>query len=140
MEGKIDKLQLLKTRYLERIRDTERILAELKGKVGVIDELESESAKLESGESEVASEGATGTAKKYSETKLTEAVFDAVQVLGIKGISARKAATYILVNGFKPQGKNFIISVGQTLRRLTTQGKIETALIGGGRVYISKPQ
>lgn len=140
MEEKIDKLQLLKTRYLERIRDTERTLAALKGKIALIDELEIESEKLGNGESDSTPDSANGAARTYAATGLTDAVFDAVELLGQgKGVSAGKVADYLVANGFKPKGKNFKISVGTTLRRLA-KDRIATALHSGARVFMAKTQ
>jgi hypothetical protein len=137
MADKTDKLQLLKTRYLERIRDTERTLAALKGKILLIDELESESAKLENGEADAPPAPTNGTQKTYEATGLTDAVFDVVQILGTgNGVSAPIVAGYLIGKGFKPKGKNFKISVGTTLNRLAKTNRIETKSENGHRLYM----
>jgi hypothetical protein len=140
MAEKIDKLQLLRTRYLERIREIDRVKEALKERLAVLDELESEYKKLESGEGASTPATANGPCKAYAATGLTEAVFDAVGLLGQgKGVSAGKVADYLLGSGYKPKGKNFKISVGTTLRRLA-KDRIATALRAGARVYMPKTE
>lgn len=140
MADKTDKLQLLRTRYLERIRDIERTLSELKSKVSFIDELESESAKLENGEPVVEPIRPNGAVTTYAATGLTDAILDAVKLLGAgSGVSAGKVAVYLLGNGFKPKGKNHNISVSLTLRRLA-KDRIATVRRHGARLYMPKTE
>jgi hypothetical protein len=134
-----DKLQLLKTRYLELIRGTERTLAELKRKVAFIDELEKESDGIENGEPAIqgiqsAKEAANAT--DYTSTGLTEAALDAVRTLGAGNcVTASAVAGYLLGKGFRPKGKNFKISVGTTLKRLAKSDRIQTKSEDGMRLY-----
>src|SRR6266404_6287298 len=126
MPDKQDKLELLKSKYLERIRQTERDLTELKQKVLLIEELETESESLDVN---------SASAGAYRMLGLTEAVLDAVQLLGSQtGVSSGQVAKHLLKEGFKPKGKNFNVSVGTTLKRLA-KSKITTELKDGRRLY-----
>ena len=131
MADKHDKFQLLKSKYLEKVRTKERELAGLKSKLQLIEELETESESLNG---EVATDG------KYRDTKLTEAILDAIQTIAVSaGVGTPAIAQYLLSQGFRPKGKNFKISVGTTLKRLAgKQNKITTEKKDGDRLYKAK--
>ncbi len=131
MSDKHDRFQLLKSKYLEQVRAKERELVGLKAKLQVIQELEAESETLNGS---VVSDG------KYHGVKLTQAVLDSVQTLGVGGgVTASGVARDLLAQGFEPGGdkKNFVVSVGTTLKRLANKQKqIKTTLTDGNRLYM----
>src|SRR5712691_7804724 len=124
MAEKHDKFQLLKSKYLEQVRTKERELSELKSKLVIIQELEAESETLN---------GSVVADGKYQNVKLTDAVLDAVQTVGVgAGVSASNVAKHLISQGFPPNGKNFLVTVGTTLRRLANkQQRIKTVLKEG---------
>jgi hypothetical protein len=131
MTDKHDKLQMLRAKYLERIRAAETALSALKDKVRLIDELEEESDELDVSQT---------TGGKYTSAGLTEAALDAVQTLGTNGgVTAGKVTKYLISQGFKAKGKNLHISVGTTLRRLAgKQARLTSELKEGSRLYMPK--
>jgi len=130
MAIKHDTLQLLKAKYLEKLRVQERTLAALKEKVRLIEELEDEAEGL------AATVAAT---TKYETLGLTKAVEDAIQTIGTNGgASVTNVGKHLLAQGFKPKGKNFFISVGQTLKRLAKSERISTKSEAGHRFYMPK--
>ncbi len=131
MNEKPDRLKLLKNRYLSQITETEKQLSSLKAKVHLIDELESDAESLSP---------ATNGSLKYSNgnTKLIDAALEVVKTVGIEGITAPKVAKYLKDNGFEVKGKNFIISVGTSLKRLQARGSIVSERKEGSRLYMPK--
>lgn len=131
MADKQDKFQMLKSKYLEQVREKERELAGLRSKLQLIQELEQESESLNE---------ASPANGKYRELGLTESVLDAIQSIGASnGVSATDVAKYLVSQGFQPKGKNFKVSVGSTLKRLVDpQQQIITELKDGQRLYRSK--
>src|SRR5260370_10352405 len=129
MADKHDKFQLLKSKYLAEVRETESGVSELKAKLIEIEELETESESLN---------GAVVSNGKYQNLGLTEYVLDAVQTLGVGGgVSTTNIAKHLISQGFQTKGKNFMVSVGTTLKRLAIkQKKIQTILKDGNRLYM----
>lgn len=131
MNEKPDRLKLLKNRYLSQITETEKLLSSLKVKVRLIDELESDAENLST---------VPNGSLKYSNGKLRliDAALDVVKTVGIEGIQAPKVAKYLRDNGFEAKGKNFIISVGTSLKRLEARGSIVSERKEGSRLYMPK--
>ena len=121
---------MLRGKYAAEISQKETELKELRAKLHLIDELESDAVKLTptpNGELKFA------TGKK----QLIDAALDAVNTVGTSGISASKVAKYLTNNGFPVKGQNFIISVGTSLRRLADRNEIKSELKNGKRIYSS---
>lgn len=131
MNEKPDRLKLLKNRYLSQITETEKLLSSLKVKVKLIDELETDAEGLST---------STNGSLKYSGDKfsLIDAAYDAVKTVGIEGIPAPKVAKYLTDNGFESKGKNFIVSVGTSLKRLVERGKVVSERRQGSRLFMPK--
>lgn len=125
-----DRLLLLKNKYAAEIAATESRLRELRGKLSLIDELESDAEGL--------SPAPNGSLLKYADgkTKLTDAILETVKGAGAKGISASKVAQILKENGFRPGSDNFVVTVGTTLRRLAGRNEIKTELRSGDRLYM----
>lgn len=131
MTDKQDRLVMLRNRYSSEISKKESELKELRGKLSLIDELESDADKLVP---------ATNGELKFAngKTQLIDATLEAVNTIGNKGISTTKIVKYLKSNGFPIKGKNFPITVGTTLRRLADRQKINTDLKEGKRVFSPK--
>jgi hypothetical protein len=123
-----DRLAMLKNKYVAEISKKESELKELRTKLHLIDELEFDAVKL------------TPTPNgelKFADGKkqLIDAALDTVNTVGTNGISASKVAKYLKNNGFPIKGKNFIISVGTSLRRLAERNEIISELKDGKRIF-----
>lgn len=115
-----DKLSLLKARYQNEINAREKELAQLRAKLQVIEELESESESLNG------SAVAAAAGKKYDHMTLTEATLDAINTIAVGTlVTTSKVKKHMLANGFQPGGKNFTISLAKTLKRLADSSRIQ---------------
>jgi len=123
----LDRLSLLRAKYTAQLRAKKSELVALEQKLALIDELESESVSL--GESETNSKNG-----HYSGMNLTNAVLDAVNESTVK-LTVGAVKKRLLTSGWIPKGKNFHITVAKTLQRLHEQGKLETDLRSGKRIY-----
>ena len=77
----------------------------------------------------------------YSKIGLTEAAYNALTELirnHVKETTRTRVAKAMLDSGFKPRGKNFLISVDTALRRLVEAQKIDSTLKDGRRIYLVK--
>lgn len=129
-----DKFQLLKSKYLERVRSKERELIELKEKIRLIQELEAEANAEPSGHVETDN-------SKYKDVGLTEAIIDTLGILGAsEWVSAAAVRQHLLSQGFQPEGKHFAVSVGTTLKRLSKAKRIQTKSEEGNRLYMANKQ
>jgi len=121
---------MLRSKYAAEISRKETELKELRAKLHLIDELESDAIKLTptpNGELKFAA----------GKKQLIDAALEAVNTIGTNGISASKVAKYLTNNGFPVKGENFIISVGTSLRRLADRHEIKSDLKDGKRIYSS---
>jgi hypothetical protein len=131
MKDNQDRLSMLRGKYAAEISQKESELKELRAKLHLIDELESDAEGLSS---------ATNGALKYADKKisLTDAIIETVNAIGTKGVAASKVAKELKSNGFPADGKNFMVVVGTTLRRLASneRNEIRTELKDGKRLYL----
>ena len=117
IEKQNDRLEILKTKCEQEIQDTEEKLRVLKAKLANLVTLAQESEKLANPESEP---------YKYSDTGLTEAVYDAVKVLWNArggGASATEIKNFLLARGFKA-GENFGTAIYTVLNRLCESNRV----------------
>jgi hypothetical protein len=137
VEDKINTIHLLRTRYLEKIRDAEHSLAAMRNKMRLIDELAMELEKMEIDEEPICrTVGENERELLYASTGLRDALLDTVKTLGVGGgITVGEVSKHLLREGFRPKNKNFNISVGLMLKRLPND-QITTALRDGRRVYM----
>lgn len=131
MDKQTDRLSLAQLKYQAEIRGYRAKIEELERKIAVIEEVKAD-ASLDG-----ALPGLNG---RYGELGLTDAVKEALREVAPTESSPATGAQirkHLLANGYKPRGKNFAISVGQTLSRLAERPKqrIKTALKDGQRVY-----
>jgi len=116
-ENKNDRLEILKAKCEQEIRETEERLRVLKAKLANLVTLAQESEKLVNPQSEP---------DKYKESGLTDAVLDAVNALWeIRRIAATplEIRNHLLAHGFKATN-NFDTAIYTVLNRLCEAGKI----------------
>jgi hypothetical protein len=130
---KNDRLDTLRVKYLEGINTRETEIRQLREKLKLLDEVEADSEKL--------SDNAPASPLKYSTTKLTKAIFDAVQTLGQNGgVSATDVRKYISANGYKHASKNFPVATVIALNRMAERGKIDSTKTDGKRLFFKKKE
>jgi len=121
-----DRLDILKARCEQEIRDTEEKLRVLKAKLANLNSLAQESEKLANPEAEP---------DKYSNMGLTEAVLDAVKALrGLRAVGASpvEIKNYLLAHGFRA-ADNFDTAIYTVLGRLLVGGQIVAMVQRSGR-------
>jgi hypothetical protein len=134
--NKLDRLAILRAKYKDAIASKEAETAQLREKLKLLDELETEAQSI------VASTGQrqqTNDSPNYGEVTITKAIMDAMQNIGLNGgVSASDIRKYIEAHGYKATEKYFNQTVSLTLRRLARAGKIDTAKVDERRVYKAK--
>jgi len=113
----VDRLEILKTKCEQEVRETEDRLRVLKAKLANLIALAQESEKLANPESEP---------DKYNETGLTDAVYDAIKSLWEArkvGASATEIKNHLLAHGFQA-GENFDTAIYTVLTRLCESDKV----------------
>ncbi len=124
----VDRLEILKAKCEQEIKDAEDNLRVLKAKLANLVLLAHESEKLANPESEP---------DKYAKTGYTEAVYDAIKsIWAVRkvGVTTGEIKNYLIAHGFK-SGSNFDTSVYTILNRLVEGGKvacIETRILVRG--------
>lgn len=111
-----DRLEILKARYEQEIRDAEENIRSLKAKLATINTLEQESEKLANPEAEP---------DKYAGLGFTISVYDAVKSLWDArkvGATTIEIKNYLLAHGFQP-AENFDTAIYTVLKRLCESDK-----------------
>jgi hypothetical protein len=135
-----DKLNSLRSKYLELISAKEAEIKQIRQKLSLIDELEADSHKFNNNGLAMPSRpnlvlSAPATTTKYAGMKLTKAIFDAVKAIGANGgVSATNIRNYIENNGYRhPNMKNFPVATVIALTRLVRRGEIESLKTPDGK-------
>jgi hypothetical protein len=123
-----DRLDILRAKYLDAITVKEHEIRQLRDKLKILDELDSDCQKL--------TESPAPNKLKYAGSKLTKVIYDAVQNIGRNGgVSATDVRKYITANGYKHAGKNFDVATVIALSRMAERGDIQTEKVGNKRLY-----
>ena len=137
MNAEQDRLETLLTRYKSQLESKRSELRVLEQNVALLIELKEEAdnpSLFEASAIPLKATSANGiesaSANALNAVLLTQAVLDAVQNFGQKPVSPPDIRKFLLSRGFRPQGKNFGVSVGTALRRLATQEKIKAIKAG----------
>lgn len=130
---KPDRLNALRSKYLEEISQNEAKNRSLRDKLTLLDEVEADAQRL--------SDSPSTNGLKYHGEKLTKAVLDAVQNIGGNGgVAATEIRKYIAANGYKhPNEKNFPVATVIALTRLAdTQKIVSVKTPEGKRLFMAK--
>src|SRR5438876_12154103 len=98
-----DKITALRAKYFSTIKQREDEIRLVREKRKVLDEIEADVAKLGQSDS---------LPGKYSDSKLTKAILDAIQDIGRNGgVPATDVRNYIAANGYRhPKPKNYPVA------------------------------
>ena|ERR1039457_3899472 len=133
-----DKLAIARKMYSGLIIQKNNEIKDLEAKIKFLNEIESE-IKIQVPEDKTPLPGLGITdSLRYTKMGLTEAANDALVQLvrnHVKGTTKSEVAKYMIENGFKPNGKNYLISVDTALRRAVDSGRITSTLKDGRRIY-----
>lgn len=135
-----DRLDILRARYVSQIDDLQSKITKITQKVAVLDELKAEADSLPL-ETKVSASTKNPSMEEnaFAASGLTEAIMRLIVGFGTRPFTPPQVRDRLLELGFKPQGKNFGISVGTSLKRLSLQGRIVKDHLNGKTVYRAKP-
>jgi hypothetical protein len=130
----------LREKYIQQISEKRAEIKTLEDKLSLLGEIEEEVQNEANSDQQMRLP--VIQSDRYATMGLTEATLDAVTRLSRQSpkvaIRRRSVARYLRENGYKPKGKNFLISVDTVLRRLADKEKITTTIEEGKRFYFPK--
>lgn len=136
-----DRLDMLKDKYLKQVDLKQAEIAAIRQKIALLDELKSEADTLSLPDipGTIPAKNGNSSEHSFASTGLTESVLNAVSWFGTKTFRPPEMRKHLLSVGFKPNGKNFNVSVATTLNRLAARGKLARETLNGKKVFRAKP-